>query len=113
MDARAGSLWHKTAGEAIPRNSPRHRGGPHCLRSAGGMVSYENTAYQESHYVQRGQSWKYSLIWKNLDFNLEILKLNILYLAIFRLRNILISSFEFYRVGCLRIKYFSICRYLD
>ena len=28
MDARAGSLWHKTAGEAIPRNSPRHRGGP-------------------------------------------------------------------------------------
>ena len=21
-------LWHKTAGEAIPRNIPRHRGGP-------------------------------------------------------------------------------------
>ena len=27
LDARAGSLWHKTDGEAIPRNSPRHRGG--------------------------------------------------------------------------------------
>ena len=26
------------------------------LRSAGGVLSYENTAYQESHYVQRGQS---------------------------------------------------------
>ena len=30
-DARAGSLWHKTAGVATPRNSPRHRGGPLCL----------------------------------------------------------------------------------
>ena len=28
LDARAGSLWQKTAGEAIPRNIPRHRGGP-------------------------------------------------------------------------------------
>ena len=28
MDARAGSLWHKIAGEATPRNIPRHRGGP-------------------------------------------------------------------------------------
>ena len=28
MDARAGSLWHKTAGEVIPRNNPRHGGGP-------------------------------------------------------------------------------------
>ena len=28
---RAGSLWHKSAGGATPRNSPRHRGGPHCL----------------------------------------------------------------------------------
>ena len=34
MDARAGSLWHKTAGEAIPRNIPRHRGGPVCLSCA-------------------------------------------------------------------------------
>ena len=24
----AGSLWHKIAGEAIPRSNPRHRGGP-------------------------------------------------------------------------------------
>ena len=24
----AGSLWNKIAGEAIPRNNPRHRGGP-------------------------------------------------------------------------------------
>ena len=31
LDARAGSLWHKTAGEAIPRNSPRHGGGPVCM----------------------------------------------------------------------------------
>ena len=30
MDARAGSLWHKIAGEAIPRSNPRHRGGPVC-----------------------------------------------------------------------------------
>ena len=30
MDARAGSLWHKTAGEAIPQINPRHRGGPVC-----------------------------------------------------------------------------------
>ena len=28
LDARAGSLWRKTSGEANPRNSPRHRGGP-------------------------------------------------------------------------------------
>ena len=27
------------------------------LRSAGGMISYDNNAYQESQYVQRGQSW--------------------------------------------------------
>ena len=33
MDARAGSLWHKIAGEAIPRNIPRHRGGPVWLYS--------------------------------------------------------------------------------
>ena len=32
MDARAGSLWHMTAGVAIPRNSPRHGGGPLCFR---------------------------------------------------------------------------------
>ena len=32
MDARAGSLWHKTAGEVIPRNSPRHGGGPLCYK---------------------------------------------------------------------------------
>ena len=25
---RAGSLWHKKAGVAIPRINPRHRGGP-------------------------------------------------------------------------------------
>ena len=25
---RAGSLWHKSAGVATPRYSPRHRGGP-------------------------------------------------------------------------------------
>ena len=24
LDARAGSLWHKNAGRAIPGNSPRH-----------------------------------------------------------------------------------------
>ena len=30
MDARIGSLWHKTAGEATPRINPRHRGGPVC-----------------------------------------------------------------------------------
>ena len=30
LDARAGSLWHKIAGEVIPRNNPRHRGGPLC-----------------------------------------------------------------------------------
>ena len=28
LDARAGSLWPKTAGEAIPQNNPRYRGGP-------------------------------------------------------------------------------------
>ena len=38
MDAQAGFLWHKTAGESIPRNSPRHRGGPVCL-SVGEAVS--------------------------------------------------------------------------
>ena len=27
MNARAGSLWHKTAGVATARNIPRHRGG--------------------------------------------------------------------------------------
>ena len=27
---RAGSLWNKSAGGATPRDSPRHRGGPHC-----------------------------------------------------------------------------------
>ena len=27
LDARVGSLWHKTAGEANPRINPRHRGG--------------------------------------------------------------------------------------
>ena len=32
MDARAGSLWHKTAGEAIPRINPRHLGGPVWVR---------------------------------------------------------------------------------
>ena len=38
MDARAGSLWHKIAVKATPRNSPRHRGGPVCLsvRGSGG-----------------------------------------------------------------------------
>ena len=29
---RAGSLWHKRAGVAIPRLDPRHRGGPVCLQ---------------------------------------------------------------------------------
>ena len=43
------------------------------LRSAGGMVSYENTAYQESHYVQRGQRGKYFDL--NI-FNLEIFRLS-------------------------------------
>ena len=28
VDARVGSLWHKTAGEANPRINPRPRGGP-------------------------------------------------------------------------------------
>ena len=28
---RAGSLWHKTAGVATPRNNPPHRSGPVCL----------------------------------------------------------------------------------
>ena len=34
MDARAGSLWHKRAGGAIPRSTPRHRGGPLCSGEA-------------------------------------------------------------------------------
>ena len=29
---QAGSLWHKIAGEATPRTSPPHRGGPVCSR---------------------------------------------------------------------------------
>ena len=35
MDARAGSLWHKTAGEAIPR----YRGGPLCLEGVSVMAT--------------------------------------------------------------------------
>ena len=38
MDARAGSLWHKRAGVAIPRSTPRHRGGPLCV---GGLTRIE------------------------------------------------------------------------
>ena len=40
-NARVGSLWHKIAGEATPRNSPRHSGGPVCLQPAhqSGLVS--------------------------------------------------------------------------
>ena len=34
MDARAGSLCHKTAGVATPRNSPRHLGGPVCWQDS-------------------------------------------------------------------------------
>ena len=31
MDAQAGSIWHKIAGVATPRKSPRHGGGQPCL----------------------------------------------------------------------------------
>ena len=34
----AGSLWHKSAGGATPRNSPRHRGGPHWFLSCPGSA---------------------------------------------------------------------------
>ena len=48
MDARAGTLWHKTAGEAIPWSSPRDRGGPVWLG-----VIYEQSAQDHSGYSNR------------------------------------------------------------
>ena len=50
MDARAGSLWHKRAGVAIPRTTPRHRGGPLCSRSFPEGKIHWKFSYPFSHF---------------------------------------------------------------
>ena len=53
----AGSLWHKTADEAIPRSNPRHRGGPVWI--------YRNEMVSDQ-IIQPGQ-WTFHYVDTNSD----------------------------------------------
>ena len=56
MDARAGSLWHKIAGEAVPRNSPRHGGGPLLCLAVVETSRVRGTAAVRTESSGRGQA---------------------------------------------------------